>query len=458
MNNDTIVSIATGLNNSGISIIRMSGDNAFNIINQIYRFPKNNKNILDRESHTINYGFIMEENKIIDEVMLSIFKAPKTYTRENIVEINCHGGIIVTKKILEIILNHGARLAEPGEFTKRAFLNGRIDLSQAEAVMDIIHSKNEIALKNSVNHLKGELKDVIRSMRNTIIKDIAFIEAALDDPEHISLDGFKETLLENIKSLERKIKKLILESSNGRIIKEGIKTIIVGKPNAGKSSLLNILAGSDRAIVTDIAGTTRDALEENISIDGMSLNIIDTAGIRETSDIIEKLGVDKAMKYIAEGDLIIYVVDSSEPLDENDYKIMDLIKEKKVIILLNKTDLKNHININEIKNKLNSEMIMFSVKEKLGLSKLYDIINKMFYQGVLNLDEEIYITNERHKESLKKALESLKLVKNSVEANMPEDFYSIDLTDVYENLGNILGERLEEDVINVIFSEFCMGK
>jgi tRNA modification GTPase len=455
---DTIAAIATGLSNAGISIVRISGKNAFEIIDRIYR-PKSGNKVLSKEkSHTLHYGFIADDKQIIDEVMVAIMKAPSTYTREDTVEIDCHGGIIVTRKILETVLKNGARIAEPGEFTKRAFLNGRIDLSQAEAVCDIIHAKNELALKNSLNQLRGYEFDLIKELREKILRDIAFIEAALDDPEHISLEGFNEELAEHLKEECQEIDRLIKESRNGKIIKEGIKTVIIGKPNAGKSSLLNTLVGEDRAIVTDIAGTTRDTLEEIINLNGIVLKVIDTAGIRNTEDVIEKIGVDKALKIASDADLIIFVIDSSTELDHNDETILNLIKDKKTILLLNKSDLEPKVSVDEIKSKTNHPVISISVKENTGLEELEQTIKNMFFGGELSFNEDIYITNERHREAFVQSLDSLKLVKQSVEEGMPEDFYSIDLMNAYETLGKIIGENVEEDLVNMIFKEFCMGK
>lgn len=455
---DTIAAIATGLSNGGISIIRISGEDAFRIIDEIYRSKSGNKLLSKEKSHTLHYGFIVEEESIIDEVMVAIMKAPSTYTREDIVEVDCHGGIIVTKRILDIILRHGARLAEPGEFTKRAFLNGRIDLSQAEAVCDIINARNELALKNSINQLRGGELAVIKALREAILRDIAYIEAALDDPEHISLEGFSEELLKHLNNNELVINKLIKASINGKLIKEGIKTVIVGKPNAGKSSLLNSLLGEERAIVTDIAGTTRDTLEETINLNGITINIIDTAGIRETDDYIEKIGVEKAKNFIDQADLIILVMDSSTKIDKNDNEIIELIKNKKTIILLNKTDLNQVVTIEDISRITKHPIIGVSLKEGIGIDLLEDKIKSMFFEGELNFNDDIYITNERHLEALREALDSLGLVKHSINDNMPEDFYSIDLMSAYAALGRIIGENVEEDLVNMIFREFCMGK
>lgn len=458
MRSDTIAAIATGLSNGGIGIIRISGTDSFTVIDSIYQAKSGKKRLSEEKSHTLHYGYIVDKNQVIDEVMIGIMRAPASYTKEDVIEINCHGGIIVTRKILELVLSKGIRIAEPGEFTKRAFLNGRIDLSQAEAVCDIINAKNELALKNSINQLKGDVQNFIRDIREQILRNIAFIEAALDDPEHVSLDGFSETLLEHVEEESEKINKLIQESRNGKIIKEGIKTVIIGKPNAGKSSLLNALVGEERAIVTNIAGTTRDTLEENINLSGIMLNIIDTAGIRETQDIVERMGVDKAIKFAENADLIIYVVDSSTSFDENDNAILHLIKDKKAIVLLNKIDLKPMIMIEELQEKTDKCIIPISVKENIGIKDFEDIIKEMFYQGKININEEIYITNERHREALLSAYESLNQVKQSIKADMPEDFYSIDLMSTYESLGKIIGENVEEDLVNMIFKEFCMGK
>lgn len=458
MNKETIAAIATGLSNSGISIVRISGEDAFHIIDKIYQSKSGRKVLSEEKSHTIHYGYIMDEGQLIDEVMVAIMKAPATYTRENVVEINCHGGVVVTRRILETVIKYGARIAEPGEFTKWAFLNGRIDLSQAEAICDLISAKNELALKNSLNQLQGKEFEIIKALRDKILRDIAFIEAALDDPEHISLDGFRDILDHNIEEESQIIQKLIRQSKNGKIIKEGIKTVILGKPNAGKSSLLNILVGEDRAIVTDIAGTTRDTLEETINLDGIILNVVDTAGIRNTEDIIEKIGVDKALKIAENADLIIYVLDSSTDLDENDTAILELIKDKKAILLLNKSDLPAKITIEDIKSRTSHSILNISVKENIGIDELIRMVKELFFEGEISFNDDIYITSDRHREAFVEALDSLKLVKKSIENQMPEDFYSIDLMNAYETLGKIIGENVEEDLVNMIFKEFCMGK
>ena len=460
MNSDTIAAIATAMSNSGIGIIRISGKESINIVSNIY-VDKNNTKVLNTyKTNTIHYGYIIENEEILDEVMVSVMKSPNSFTTEDTVEINCHGGILVINSILELVIRNGARLAQPGEFTKRAFLNGRIDLSEAEAVMDIISSENEIALKNSVRQLKGSVYNKITELRNEIIYEIAFIESALDDPEHISLDDYPERLNLKMKDLIFKIDKLLSTTENGKIIKEGVNTVIVGKPNAGKSSLLNILAGEEKAIVTDIAGTTRDIIEENIRLHDINLHVIDTAGIRRAEDIIEKIGVEKAKKYTKEADLIIYVVDSSVPLDENDFDIIKLIENKKCIILFNKSDLESKISIEELKEKVNEtiKIIKTSTKENTGIEDFEKAVKDLFLNGEININSDIMITNLRHKEALKESLDSLVQVSKSILNNMPEDFYSIDLMSAYKSLGKIIGEEVEEDLVNEIFSKFCMGK
>lgn len=463
---DTIAAISTAMTESGIGIVRMSGENAFTIADKIYK-SKNRKKLINQKSHTIHYGYISDGDEIIDEVLVMIMKGPHSFTGEDTIEVNCHGGIYVVKRILETMIKYGARPAEPGEFTKRAFLNGRMDLSQAEAVIDIIQSKNEYALKSSVSQLKGSVKKKIEDIRKKIIYHTAFIETALDDPEHISVDGYGDTLKDVIAELIQEIKELLASSDNGRIMKEGINTVIVGKPNAGKSSLLNVLIGEDRAIVTDIAGTTRDVLQESINLQGLSLNIMDTAGIRNTKDVVEKIGVDKAKIHAREADLIIYVIDASTELDENDEEILQLIKGKKAIILLNKIDLNTVLTKNDVYDIINEgkpaelnsiPMIEISAKNEHGIDELEQLLKDMFYAGDLSFNNEIYITNVRHKTALHDAYESLKKVMESIEHNMPEDFYCIDLMDAYESLGSITGETIGEDLVNEIFSKFCMGK
>lgn len=478
---DTIAAIATALSDSGIGIIRISGSEAISVADSVFCTKSGKRRLQNVDSHTIHYGYIVDiENEdsednalpedwqeyIIDEVMVAVMKAPRSYTTEDTVEINCHGGVLVTQKILECVLRHGARMAEPGEFTKRAFLNGRIDLSRAEAVIDVIHSQNEFALASSVNQLKGSLSAEIKKLREEIIYEIAFIESALDDPEHISLESYPERLNEKINHLLTGIKKLLDTADNGRLIKEGISTVIVGKPNAGKSSLLNILVGEERAIVTDIAGTTRDVLQESIRLHGIGLNIIDTAGIHKTEDVVEKIGVEKAKQYAADADLILYVVDASVELDESDREIISLIGDKNTIVLMNKADLTAVVEEQTLRNIMEEMlpnhkqivMIPTSTRENTGIDVFENTVKEMFFQGELKNNNEIIITNMRHKEALQNAYDSLTMVKQSIEADMSEDFYSIDLMSAYSSLGFIIGEEVDDDLVEEIFSKFCMGK
>lgn len=454
----TIAAISTAMSASGIGIVRISGDEAMEVISRIYRSQNGNKDIKKVKSHTIHYGFIYDGEEVVDEVLVMIMRGPRTYTGEDTVEIDCHGGVYAMKRVLETVLKNGAEIAEPGEFTKRAFLNGRLDLSQAEAVMDVIQAKNSMALKSSVEQLKGSVLRAVKEIRSKLIYHIAYIESALDDPEHISLDGYPQELLEVVEKESKEISELLKTADDGRMIQEGIKTVILGKPNAGKSSLLNYLVGEDRAIVTEIAGTTRDILEEYISLNGITLRVIDTAGIRDTEDVVEKIGVGKARQMAEDADLILYVVDSSMPLDENDQEIMELLKGRKSITIYNKTDLTPVVDIEFLKEKTASPVIPISAVEETGISQLEEEIRRMFFQGELSFNDEVYITNARHKAALEEALESLKLVKNSIEMGMAEDFFSIDLMNAYESLGRIVGESVGEDLVNEIFSKFCVGK
>ena len=463
MKTDTIAAIATAMSNSGIGVIRISGEDAVEIADKIYRSKNGKKKLSNQKTHTIHYGYIYDEDFLIDEVMVLIMRAPHSFTAEDTIEIDCHGGMLVMNKILETVLKNGARVAEPGEFTKRAFLNGRIDLTKAEAVMDLIESQNDYALKSSIDQLKGSVYEKITSFRNIIIHEIAFIESALDDPEHISLDGYPDELMKTIDLLLDEMNRMLISFQNGKVLKEGIKTVILGKPNAGKSSLLNKLLGEEKAIVTEIAGTTRDVLEQYINLDGIGIHIIDTAGIRETEDIVEKIGVDRAMKQAQEADLILYVVDSSKPLNEDDYSIMKLMSSKKFIILLNKSDLNTVVSVEDLEkicknDKEHYVIIQTSMKDETGIDQLEDAIKKYFISGKIDFNNEANITNIRHKEALSEAYESLKLVKKSIEDEMPEDFLSIDLMNAYSSLGKIIGQEVEDDLVNEIFSKFCMGK
>ena len=436
MKTDTIAAIATAMTSSGIGIIRISGGQAFEVIEKIFKKKNGGKIDLSR-SHTVQYGYICDQDEVIDEVLVLIMKGPHSYTAEDTVEIDCHGGVLMMKKILETVIQYGARPAEPGEFTKRAFLNGRIDLSQAEAVIDVINAQNEYALKSSVSQLKGKMSEKVKALREKIIYEIAYIESALDDPEHISLDGYGEELAKKLEPMVKELERLIASADNGKVMSEGVKTVILGKPNAGKSSLMNVLVGEERAIVTDIAGTTRDTLEEHIRLRGISLNVVDTAGIRDTEDVVEKIGVTKARTAAEDADLIIYVVDASVPLDENDQDIIEMIRNRKAVVLLNKTDLEQVVSVEELEKQTGHRVIPVSAKEETGIEEL---------------EKEI------QKTALTESLSSLKLVQKSIEDGMPEDFYSIDLMNAYEQLGTIIGEAVEDDLVNEIFSKFCMGK
>lgn len=464
MQGDTIAAIATAMTNSGIGIVRISGEDAFAVIDRIYRSKYGDKILSQMPSHTIHYGYICDEDKVIDEVMVAVMKAPNSYTTEDTVEIDCHGGILVMRRILETVIKYGARPAEPGEFTKRAFLNGRIDLSQAESVIDIIHAKNDFALESSIHQLRGSIKEKIRNIRGSIIHEIAFIESALDDPEHVIIDdGYGTWLNDIILEIIAQIEDILTVSENGELLKEGIRTVIVGKPNAGKSSLMNVLVGKERAIVTNVPGTTRDALEEQVNLEGITLNIVDTAGIRKTEDMVEKIGVEKTKEYAKQADLIIYVVDASVDLDRDDQDILEILKDHKVIVLLNKSDLSQKISEENFRDKifensLSLQIVSFSAKEETGIKELKEVIQEMFFSGQISSNDEIYITNARQKTALQSALKSLLLVKNSIESGMPEDFYSIDLMSAYQSLGSITGETVGEDLVNEIFSKFCMGK
>lgn len=464
MREETIAAISTALGSSGIGIVRVSGPEAIMVADRIFH-SQSGKKLAACKSHTIHYGYIYENNRRIDEVLVMLMRGPHSYTTEDTVEINCHGGIYLVKKILSLVLENGARMAEPGEFTKRAFLGGRMDLSQAEAVMDVIRSDNQYALDASVRQLKGEVSEPIRKMRSTILYEIARIESALDDPEHISLEGYGDRLRVLLCEIMETIQKLIDSFDNGRRMKEGVRTAILGKPNVGKSSLLNLLAGEERAIVTEIAGTTRDILEESVSLDGIHLCLFDTAGIRETEDPIERIGVERAYRQGKDADLVLYVADAATGIDGQDREIYRSIQGKKTIVLLNKTDLKtgdeNALNVlsRTVQKEWKPEaVILFSARNKTGLEELTEAIRSIFFEGKVFCSEEIHITSLRHWNLLKEAHKSLTLVQESIAQGMPEDFYSIDLMDAYEKLGLILGEEVEEDLVNEIFGKFCMGK
>ena len=451
---DTIAAVATAMSASGIGIVRISGEDCMDVIHRIYRSKGGKFDIRTADSHTIHYGYIYDGEEIVDEVLVMIMKAPRTFTGENTVEIDCHGGVYAMRRVLETVVKNGARIAQPGEFTKRAFLNGRLDLSQAEAVIDVIQSQNSYALKSSISQLKGSVKTTIEELRSRILYHIAYIESALDDPEHISLDGYSSELRADVEEELAKVERLLSTASDGKMIKEGIKTVILGKPNAGKSSLLNLLVGENKAIVTDIAGTTIDILEEYINLGGISLRIVDTAGIRATDDVVEKIGVGRAKDSAKDADLILYVVDASTSLDENDVEIMKLLKDKKAIILLNKADLPSVVSVdtivdnfvNDVDNSGIGEMtypiVAISAKEETGMEELEEQIKQMFFHGELTFNNEVYITNARHKAALEETKKSLNQVLDSIEMDMPEDFFSIDLMNADKELGSIIGEEV----------------
>ena len=456
---DTIAAIATAVSEAGISIVRISGKQAIETAARIFRSGKKDFVLEEQPSHTIHYGFIYDGEERVDEVLLLLMKGPHSYTGEDTVEIDCHGGVYVTRRILETVIRHGARLAEPGEFTKRAFLNGKMDLTQAEAVGEIISSRNAYALHTSVEQLKGSVKEAIGNFRKEILYHLAFIESALDDPEHISLDGYTETLGGVVNKLRGQMQRLIATFDNGRMCREGIRTVIIGKPNAGKSSLMNVLVGEERAIVTDVAGTTRDTLEEQIQINGISLNIIDTAGIRKTEDTVEKIGIQRAVASMEKADLILYVADGSVPLNESDEEIMNLIRDRKAIVLLNKTDLETVVTEEDLRARVGAHPVLsISAREEKGIDQLEEVLKDLFFQGEISFNDQVCITNLRQKQLLEESLAALDRVEESLQMGMPEDFYSIDLMDAYEKLGRITGEAVDDDLTDEIFAKFCMGK
>jgi len=470
MEHDTIVGIASGMG-GGIGIIRISGDDSLHIAGEVFatkKFAENNslwKNSWDKEffvkkkSHTIHYGFILDDDgSIVDEVMVLLMKSPKSYTCEDVIEIDCHGGSFLIEKILKLLIHHGARLAEPGEFTKRAFLNGRIDLAQAEAVMKLISSKNEFALDSALKQLEGRVSKYIEKIRQEILHNMGYIEAALDDPEHYNLSGFSDELYAILQKEIRCLQALVDNFENGRMKSEGINTVIIGKPNAGKSSLMNLLLDEERAIVTNIAGTTRDILEEKVQIGNLILNLVDTAGIHDTDDLVEYLGVEKAKKYLNHADFIIYVVDTSVPFDEADEKIISLLAGKNGVILLNKSDLDCTLEFKDLENRIKWDCISFSSRTGNGLENLEKYITEAFLKGNISFNDQIYLTSIRHREAVEDALKSLHQLMETIEAGMPEDLYIIDMMDAYQKLGLIHGETASEDLVNKIFKEFCMGK
>ena len=458
INVSTIVGVSTAPGIGGIGIIRMSGEDTFDILNKIF-VPKKKQDIKEIKGYTIKYGNIVENNKIIDEVLVSYFKSPKSYTKENMCEINSHGGNLIIKKILEICLKNGAEMAEPGEFTKRAFLNGRIDLAQAESVIDIINAKSDREAKSGIKQLEGYLSNEIKDIKQNILDVLVNIEVNIDYPEYDTPEVQKKEIKDMLENVGNKLSKLEKSFDNGKIIKDGIKTAIIGKPNAGKSSLLNAILKEDRAIVTDIAGTTRDTIEEFVTINGITLKLIDTAGIRESKNIVEKIGINKSIEQAKDADLIIAIFDCSKELDKEDLEILKLIENKKSIILLNKSDLKNVLNEDNdlLKNK-SKNILKISALNKTGLEELYNKITEMFQLNEINLDNDVLITNIRHKNIISKALENVKLANKAILDNMPIDIISIYIKQILDDLGEITGEVVTEDIINEIFSKFCLGK
>ena len=448
--NDTIAAISTTMGVGAISIIRVSGKNAIDTVNKLFK----GKDLTKVESHTINYGHIIENNKIIDEVLVSIMKAPRTFTREDVVEINTHGGIAITNKVLELLLLNGCRLAEPGEFTKRAFLNGRIDLIEAEGVMDLINSKTEKSRKLAINQVNGEVSKLIKDLRQKVIEILANIEVNIDYPEYEDIEEMTNSMiLSNINSIENEIKNILKHSQDSKLIKEGIKTIIIGSPNVGKSSILNRLLNEEKAIVTDIAGTTRDIVEGTVQIDGIILNMIDTAGIRETDDVVESIGVKKSLNLINEADLILYVLNNNEELTSEEKEILDKIKDKNNIVVVNKMDLENKLDLNLLSN-----YIQMSIKDDIGINDLRNKIKEMFNLEQIEQNDYTYLSSARSISLLKKALESLNAVKIGIENNMPVDMVEIDLKQMWSILGEIIGETYTDELIDQLFSQFCLGK
>ena len=457
---DTIAAIATSVSNAGIGKIRVSGSDAIRILDEIFEpyTPRYGNGYWP--SHKVYFGNVVDEGEIIDECIVLVMKAPNSYTREDVVEFDCHGGVHVVYQVLSLILRHGARAAEPGEFTKRGFLNGRIDLSQAEAVMQLIESKNEASRQNSIRQIKGNIAEKIRPIREQILYEIAHIESALDDPEHISLDGYGDHLLTLNQEWMDQVENMLSTYDDGRFITEGIRTCIVGKPNAGKSSFLNVLLGEERAIVTEIAGTTRDTLEESVTIDGITLNIIDTAGIHDTEDKVEKIGVERARKEIEHADLVLFIIDMADGIQEEDIHIFREIKDKKKMILLNKMDIGETFSMESLQDYVEKDTpcITISAKYRQGIDLFTKELKKMMFHGTIDEKQDFYLTNARHKNALEEVLRSLRMVRESIHDQMPEDFFTIDLMNAYEMLGSILGESVGEDLIEEIFSKFCTGK
>ena len=459
MDFDTITSISTPMGEGAIGIVRLSGPEAVEIGDKLY---KGKKKLKDVPSHTINYGHIIdpETHEVVEEVMISVLRAPKTFTREDIIEINCHGGILTINRILELTMTHGARMAEPGEYTKRAFLNGRIDLSQAEAVMDFIRSKTDRASKVAMNQIEGRLSDLIKQQRQSILEILAQVEVNIDYPEYDDVeDATTEFLLAQSKKIKNEIDQLLETGTQGKIMREGLSTVIVGKPNVGKSSMLNNLIQDNKAIVTEVAGTTRDVLEEYVNVRGVPLRLVDTAGIRDTEDIVEKIGVERSRKALSEADLILFVLNNNEPLTEEDRTLYEVIKNEDAIVIVNKTDLERRLDIEEVKTMIgDTSLIQTSMLKQEGIDELELQIRDLFFGGEVQNQDMTYVSNSRHISLLKQARQTIQDAIDAAEAGIPMDMVQIDLTRTWELLGEIIGESASDELINQLFSQFCLGK
>ncbi|HCX9428229.1 TPA: tRNA uridine-5-carboxymethylaminomethyl(34) synthesis GTPase MnmE [Staphylococcus aureus] len=459
MDLDTITSISTPMGEGAIGIVRLSGPQAVEIVDKLYK----GKHLLnDVPSHTINYGHIIdpESKEVVEEVMVSVLRAPKTFTREDIIEINCHGGILTINRVLELTMTYGARMAEPGEFTKRAFLNGRIDLSQAEAVMDFIRSKTDRASKVAMNQIEGRLSDLIKKQRQSILEILAQVEVNIDYPEYDDVeDATTEFLLEQSKEIKQEINRLLDTGAQGKVMREGLSTVIVGKPNVGKSSMLNNLIQDNKAIVTEVAGTTRDVLEEYVNVRGVPLRLVDTAGIRETEDIVEKIGVERSRKALSQADLILFVLNNNEALTQEDYTLYEVVKNEDVIVIVNKMDLEQNIDINEVKDMIgDTPLIQTSMLKQEGIDELEIQIRDLFFGGEVQNQDMTYVSNSRHISLLKQARQTIQDAIDAAESGVPMDMVQIDLTRTWEILGEIIGETASDELIDQLFSQFCLGK
>ncbi len=458
MDDRTIAAISTPMGEGAIAIVRLSGDEAIEIADRIYKGRHSLKSV---DSHTIHYGHLIDPNtnEKVEEVMVAVMKAPRTFTREDVVEINCHGGVVSANRVLQLVLSNGARLAEPGEFTKRAFLNGRIDLSQAEAVIDLIRSKTDRAMNLALNQMEGRLSKRIRSLRETLIETIAHVEVNIDYPEYDAEEMTQQLLLEKMQRVKREIEKLMSTSKQGKILREGLATAIVGRPNVGKSSLLNSLVQENKAIVTNIPGTTRDVLEEYVNVRGVPLKLIDTAGIRETDDVVEKIGVERSKQIINEADLILLVLNHAEPLSEEDKSLIEMAKQHEAIFIVNKTDLPQKIDLEEVKRLAGeTPIVSLSLLRDEGIEQLEEMIAAMFFTDGVEAQDLTYVSNSRHIALLEQAKRSIEDAISSLEANMPIDMAQIDITRAWELLGEIIGDTVSEKLIDQLFSQFCLGK